>query len=205
MNPLEVVQRLTLYAYMLFGRFPEARFEPVVPISGMSPEDLAMKALTQLLDPTDHSVVWKNEYGEPTTLSVVAFLKSVLYRDYLDIKKSKELKSSISISSLKTADENGDKSEMHFDYFASKDASPEERAALHEERARIFEHFADEPELLELLSVQLDPEGYQAYTNQDLSKLLNKSVPEIENLKKRIMRKLLKLEAAEVHAPRKKQ
>ena len=73
------------------------------------------------------------------------------------------------------------------------------------EPARLLARFDDAPELKELLEVQLDPDGYCAYTNQDLAVLLappgkvltpealREIVSEIENRKKRLDRRLRRI------------
>src|SRR6266849_9330585 len=74
-DPEDLLRRLTLYAYSLFGCFPDPIFEPVMKFHGASPEDLAIAALTRLLDPDDHGVEWKPEHGPITKDSLLAFLK----------------------------------------------------------------------------------------------------------------------------------
>jgi hypothetical protein len=51
----------------------------------------------------------------------------------------------------------------------------------------------DEPELRDLLAVQLDPDGYMARTNQEVAQLLETTVSDIENRKKRLNRRLLRI------------
>jgi hypothetical protein len=48
--------------------------------------------------------------------------------------------------------------------------------------------------LKELLTVQLDPEGFQAFTNKELAVLLSTTVEEIESRKKKLMNRLFKLQ-----------
>lgn len=86
-DPEDLLQRLTLYAYSLFGCFPDPIFEPVMKVHGTSPEDLAVDALTRLLDPDDHRVEWKLDKGPMTRDSLLAFLKTVIFHDFIDMKR----------------------------------------------------------------------------------------------------------------------
>ena len=89
--------------------------------------------------------------------------------------------------------ENG-QDEKTLDDFIEKLESPEVRAIRTEQREQLLSKFNNEPELKELLTVQLDPDGYQAYTNKELAVLFSTSVDEIENRKKRLMNRLLRLQ-----------
>jgi DNA-directed RNA polymerase specialized sigma24 family protein len=193
MDPEDLLQRLTLYAYSLFGCFPDPLFEPVLRFHGESPEDLAIATVTRLLDPDDHTVRWKPSYGVMTRESLLAFLKTVLLHDFIDMKKKGMYKASIYLPLLSDNQEGGS-SEMTLDDFISKLESPEASAIRKEQREHLLSKFSNEPELQELLTVQLDPDGYQAYTNKELAALLNTSVDEIENRKKRLMNRLLRLQ-----------
>ena len=77
----EVMYRLTLYAYRLFGAFAQ---DGVAVLKngegGESPEDLAMTALGRFLDPGDRTVKWDGKKGgDPTTKGVIAYLRTVLH------------------------------------------------------------------------------------------------------------------------------
>ena len=87
-DPEDLLRRLTLYAYTLFGCFPDPIFEPVLKFHGASPEDLAIATLLRLLDPDDHSVEWKASYGSMTRHSLLGFLKTVLVHDFIDMKRA---------------------------------------------------------------------------------------------------------------------
>jgi hypothetical protein len=50
--------------------------------------------------------------------------------------------------------------------------------------------------LKEIVTLQLAPEGYNAFTNQELSRLLDTTVGDIEARKKRIKLRLRKLAAS---------
>ena len=192
-DPENILWRLTLYAYSLFGCFPSPLFEPVLKFHGASPEDLAVATLTRLLDPDDHKVSWKSEYGPMTKESLLGFLKTVLFHDFIDMKRKGMYKASMYLPLLAGKGEDGE-GEMSLDDFITQLESPEARAIRKEQHDQLLSRFTDEPELKELLTVQLDPDGYQAYTNKELAILLDTTVDEIENRKKRLMNRLLKLQ-----------
>jgi DNA-directed RNA polymerase specialized sigma24 family protein len=65
---------------------------------------------------------------------------------------------------------------------------------LKKERVRlIIEEFADDAKAQQLVRLQLDPQGYNAFTNQELAELLETSVDDIENRKKRVKNRLLQI------------
>lgn len=177
----ELLQRLTLYAYGLFGCYPSAEAEPALRVSGKSPEDLAMDVLTRYFDPHDTRVVWDASRGQ-----LLSYLKTVLWHDFLDLKRAGLYRGTVAADSL--------------DMLASPGPSPEMRVARAQQRARVLAALADEPELQALVALQLDPEGWPGFTNQELAARLGTSVAEIENRKKRLLRRLLKLGRAPVPA-----
>ena len=74
-----------------------------------------------------------------------------------------------------------------------------------ERKKAIIEEFSDDPEAQEMLTLQLDDDGYNAFTNQELAELLNTTVADIENRKKRVKTRLLRIqrrqsEGAQTHA-----
>lgn len=174
-HPGELIQRLTLYAYGLFGCFPHPAAEPALRVSGMSPEDLAMNVLTRLYDPADTSVHW-----DPARGPLLVYLKRVLWSDFVDLKRAALYR-------------NTSEPPESFDQWAAPQESPEARAARLENRDRILAHLASEPDLAALVAQQLDPDGWPGYTNQELAQRLHTTVSEIENRKKRLLHRLLKL------------
>jgi len=192
-DPEDLLQRLTVYAYSLFGCFPDPVFEPVMKFHAESPEDLAMATLVRLLDPDDHSVEWKSSYGTMTRDLLLGYLKTVLMHDFIDMKRKGMYKASFYIPLV--ADDSDDASgEMTLDDFIIKIETPEARAIRNQQREQLLLAFDGEPELKELLTVQLDPDGFQAYTNKELAALLNTTVDDVENRKKRLMNRLFKLQ-----------
>jgi hypothetical protein len=91
-----VLYRLALHAQSLFtaasclGR----RDELVLP-GGDSAADLVSATLLKLLDPFNTSVTWSSTKGPPTTAGVLAYLREVLKRDFLDLVRSKRAKTSV--------------------------------------------------------------------------------------------------------------
>jgi hypothetical protein len=61
---------------------------------------------------------------------------------------------------------------------------------LHSERlVWLVEQFKDDPELLEILRLQLERAGYNAFSSQELAKRLSTTVVEIENRRRRVIRR----------------
>jgi len=192
-DPEDLLRRLTLHAYAVFGCFPDPIFEPVIKFHAASPEDLAIATVTRLLDPDDHAVEWKPDYGPMTRDSLLRFLKTVLLHDFIDMKRKGMYKASIYMPTM-ADDPDGDGSEMTLDDFIARIESPEAKVIRRQQREQLLSKFDDEPELKELLTVQLDPDGFQAFTNKELAVLLGTTVDEIENRKKRLMNRLFKLQ-----------
>jgi DNA-directed RNA polymerase specialized sigma24 family protein len=169
---------------------------------GEGPEDLAMNLVLRFLDPQDSSVCWREDRGRPTTDGVYALLSKALDNDFLDLKKSKMYKTTVY---LETTSDDGDSPELTLEQLAVFLETAEGVVLKRERRAQIIEEFSDDPEAQEIVKLQLDPEGYNAFTNQELGQLLDTSVSDIENRKKRIRTRLLKIsrmqsEGAQTHA-----
>ncbi|MGH9486834.1 MAG: RNA polymerase sigma factor [Terriglobales bacterium] len=174
-GPGELLQRLTLYSYAIFGCFPQAKIEPALRVSGKSPEDLAMDVLTRYYDAGDAAVRWDPERG-----SLLAYLKTVLWHDFLDLKRAGLYRSA-------------SEAPESFDTLTGPAQSPELLAQRRQQRWRLLEQLADEPELEAIAALQTEEEGWPGYSNQELAAKLGTTVPEIENRKKRLLRRLLRL------------
>ena len=192
LDPVELLERLTLYAYELFGCFPNPHFEPVVRGSGDGPEDLALATFTKFLDPNDDSIKWKRA-ERPTLWSLLAFLKKVLQNDFLDLMKSKRYQTTV----IRDGKAQDGKTDLSLDDFASNDETPEVQVIRKQQREILLGKFANEPDLGDVLEAQLEPEAYNAYTNKDLASLLSTNVSDIENRKKRLSLRLRKLQKGE--------
>lgn len=198
-----VLFRLTRYAQGLFGAVRSLGMEPVDVAcpGGEGPEDLAMNLLLRFLDPQDASVRWRQGWGRPTTDSVYALLRKALDNDFLDLKKSKRYKTTVYLDT-----ENGVGGQaLTLEQLAVYYETPEGAALKQERRRLLIEEFSDDPEAQEMLKLQLDPDGYNAFTNQELAQLLDTTVPTIENRKKRVRTRLLTIrrrqtEGAQTHA-----
>src|SRR5580704_14335897 len=185
-----VLFRLTRHAQGLFGAFRSLSLEPidVAYAGGEGPEDLAMNLLMRLLDPQDHSVRWREDRGRPTTDGVYAMLSRALDNDFLDLKKSKRYKTTVYLETEGNADTSH---ELTLEQLAVYLETPEGELLKQERRRKLIEEFSDDSKAREMLELQLDPEGYNAFTNQELAQLLNTTVPDIENRKKRVRTRLL--------------
>lgn len=187
---VELFERLTRHAYTLYGCFPSPHFSPVMRGYGDSPEDLAKETITKFLDPEDTTVKWPSKRGTPAKAALLGYLKETLTNDFLDRKRSKRYKTQVELPPAETADENG----ITLDDLAVYWETPEAIAIRNQCCEQILAYLSDEPDLRDLLSVQLNPDGYQAYTNQERARLLDTTVDEIENRKKRLERRLLKFQ-----------
>jgi hypothetical protein len=187
----EVLLRLTRHSQALFGAFRALGFDSldVVYPGGDGPEDLAMNLVMKFLDPADHGVEWRDGQTRPSTERVYALLKKALERDFLDLKKSKRYQTTVYPSQQTGEDQTG----LTLEELAVYLETPE-GLFLKMERVRlIIEEFADDAKAQELVRLQLDPQGYNAFTNQELAELLETSVDDIENRKKRVKNRLLQI------------
>jgi hypothetical protein len=60
----------------------------------------------------------------------------------------------------------------------------------HKATAWLLEEFRQEPELEAILRLQLEMDGYNAFTNLELARMLTVPVAEIENRKRRLKTRL---------------
>jgi DNA-directed RNA polymerase specialized sigma24 family protein len=187
----DLLKRLTLYACVLFAVLPGHAREATVGGLGIGPEDLAQEVVVRFLDPEDYTVTWKASSGPPTRPRVFGYLKKVLQHDLFDLRKRHAHKKTVSMAPH--AEEGGDDPGPSLDAFPSNAQRPDVSAIKQERHGWLLEQFDGEPELRELLEVQLDPDGWNANTNIELADLLGSSVAEIENRKRRLMRRLAAL------------
>jgi DNA-directed RNA polymerase specialized sigma24 family protein len=188
----EVLGRLTLHALNLNAAMVCAGLKEKVLPGGDSAADLAQTTLLKFLDPQDTSVKWNEQKGQPTTPGVLAYLRKVLTRDFLDLKKSVRYQKTIYENPNEGATEGIG---MTFDQMAGTLETAEDMVNKAQEIEWILKQFETQPELKEIAKLQLDPRGYNAFSNQELAKLLDTPVHEIENRKKRIKLILRKLAA----------
>lgn len=208
----EVLKRLTLYARRLFFAYAGLTgADTALPGLGVGPDDLAVGTILKFLDPEDYTVRWQKKHGTATTAGVVAYLKSVLRNDLLDLLKAKAHETTVIVETQPDGDHDQDGGQgsprmLTLDEFVSAVEGPDGKAIREQLQARLLARFDAEPDLRDLLEVQLDPDGYCAYTNQDLALLLlapagktltrvelAEAVSEIENRKKRLDRRLRKI------------
>jgi DNA-directed RNA polymerase specialized sigma24 family protein len=155
-----------------------------------SPEDLAKEIITKLLDPDDRTVKWPAGRGKATKAALLGYLKEALTHDFIDRKRLKRYTTTAEWPPVETDDPNG----ISFDELAVYLTTPEAVAIWNECYDQLLPYLADEPDLRDLLTIQLTPEDYQACTNQEIAKLLDITVDEVENRKKRLQRRLLKFQ-----------
>lgn len=191
----DVLKRLTLYACVLFAVLPDQAREVTVGGLGIGPEDLAQEVVLRFLDPQDHTVTWKTSSGTPTPSRLLSYLKKVLQHDLFDLRKRHAHKKTVSTEAHAQEEAEANGPPQSLDDFPARTESPDDAAIKGEQHEWLLRQFDSEPALRELLEVQLDPEGWNAHTNLELADLLGTSVPEIENRKKRLMRRLAALAA----------
>jgi DNA-directed RNA polymerase specialized sigma24 family protein len=163
---------------------------------GEGAKDLASSTLLKFLDPLDQSVTWSAIQGEPTTSGVIAYLREVLRRDFLDIVRSKRARTTVYVDSYESND-----GEVRADMDGNAlitEATPELIVLERERLDGLLSHFSSEPTLYELLHLQCEPHGYNGFTNQELAQILGTSVRDIEKRKKRIKVRLKKIAGAAV-------
>jgi len=163
----------------------------VVLPGGDSAADLASATLLKLLDPLDTSVTWSPTKGPPTTAGILAYLREVLRRDFLDLVRSKR-----ATTSVYPDDERADGQDLSgstIDQRVASYGNPEDEHLQSERLVWLVEQFKDDPELLEILRLQLEPAGYNAFSSLELAKRLSTTVVEIESRRRRVIRRLRKL------------
>jgi DNA-directed RNA polymerase specialized sigma24 family protein len=187
-----VLLRLTRHAQGLFGSVRSLGVESVdiAYAGGEGPEDLAMNLLLRFLDPKDDKVRWNEGLGRPSTDGLYAFLRRALDRDFLDLKKSKRYRTTVY---LEREDRDGVQ-ELTLEQLAVYLETPEGTLLKQERKKAIIEEFSDDPEAQEMLKLQLDDDGYNAFSNQELAQLLDTTVADIENRKKRVKNRLLRIQ-----------
>ena len=187
-----VLLRLTRYAQALFGAPRALGAEPVwlACPGGEGPEDLAAQLLLRFVDPQDSTVKWNQAHGHPTTEGVLALLIKALKRDYFDLKKSKRYTTTIYPEVSEREDETDG---LTLGQLANFLETPEGKLLKRERVAGLIKEFAEDSTAQEILSLQLSPEGYNAFSNQELAELLDTTVSDIENRKKRVKSRLLSI------------
>jgi hypothetical protein len=134
----EVLDRLTLHAQNLSTALLCVGFDEKVFPGGDSAADLAKTTLLKFLDPSDRSVHWSDGRGQPTTSNVLAYLRKVLERDFLDQKKSSRYRTTI--YEKPPGDEEGDTG-VTLDQMAGTFDTPEGAAVRHQRVEWILKQF----------------------------------------------------------------
>jgi DNA-directed RNA polymerase specialized sigma24 family protein len=193
----EVLNRLALHAQNLAGVCMCLGLDEIALPGGEGAGDLASATLLRFLDPEDTSVKWSEARGQPTTSSLLAYLRKVLEHDFLDLKKKKSYQTTVYVDVVDRDDKQGEeKAGITLDQLAAELETPEGKTLRLERVNWILKQFDGEPELKEIVELQLDPQGYNAFTNQELAELLSTTVRDIEARKKRIKSRLRRLAAS---------
>ena len=121
----------------------------------------------------------------------LAYLREVLRRDFLDLVRSKRARTSVYPDDERA--DGQELSESTIDQRVASYGNPEDEHLQSERLVWLVEQFKDDPELLEILRLQLEPAGYNAFSSQELAKRLSTTVVEIENRRRRVIRRLRKL------------
>lgn len=189
----EVLYRLALHARRLITAARCLGVEELVLPGGDSPEDLASATLLKLLDPRNSSVVWSESKGPPTSEGLMAFLRVVLERDFLDLVRSRRYRDTLYPDH---SEENTGRQEFSADWLeniATSSTNPEQEAVNHKATGWLLNQFREDPELEAILRLQLEMDGYNAFSNLELSRMLAVPVAEIENRKRRLKSRLKSL------------
>jgi DNA-directed RNA polymerase specialized sigma24 family protein len=159
-------------------------------ITGKTANDFVAEAIVRLVDPRDTTIEWDAKRGKPTTDSVMALLREVIRRDFIDAKKVPRYTKTRAIDDEKKA---------HDVTAAGK--SPEETAVERVDRNRIRDQLLAfigdrDPDVVAYLSMQLSDDGVVGYPPRKAAQLLNTTVQEINNRKKRVAGYLKEFEAS---------
>lgn len=186
----EVLHRLALHARHLITAARCLGVEDLELPGGDSPVDLASATLLKFLDPRDATVVWSESKGPPTTAGLLAFLRLVLERDFLDLVRSKRYRATVYPDRNKEDIEPQGVDGDWFDSLPADSPGPENEAMSRKVRVWLLEQFREEPDLEAILRVQLEMDGYNAFSNLELARMLAVPVAEIENRKRRLKTRL---------------
>lgn len=182
-----VYEALMLHAHGLIGTSALAGYERVATSGecGETAEDLAGATFLAFINPENRSVKMKSDQNPRTVASVIAYLKKVQYHDFLDEKKRAWRR--VPGESLVPPAEGSDTEVAWEDQVPIASASPEDSALLEVQRQKVLAHFEPFSDLYEIVELMFDPD-FHDYKNADLAILLNTTVSEIENRKKKITR-----------------
>src|SRR6267143_6897854 len=140
----EVLNRLVLYAQSLSAAMVCAGLQERILPGGESAEDLAMATLLKFVDPLNTSVKWSEQKAEPTTATVLAYLRKVLERDFLDLKKSKRYRTTVYVDAY---GDDEDEAGITLEQLAKMFETPEGEAQRRQQVEWVLKQFDLEPEL----------------------------------------------------------
>lgn len=206
---LEVLDRLTLESLRMFNANRFVSGERVLASYGDGFEDLAQRAILDLLDEDNPKLTWSAVKGPATTRGVVALLSTALRHDYLDMVRAKRLKGQIPV----VASTDDDDEVTHIRELTAPGAAADERLLKREEtrirhediaqrRKRLDDDFKARPDedlQLYLMHV-LDGGDYTHHTPRDVAKELGVDVKQIYLLKEKLERRINRLFKEELAA-----
>jgi DNA-directed RNA polymerase specialized sigma24 family protein len=176
------------YAYRLYltaGLLSEQVLRPY----GKSPEDYVQEVLTRLWDESDTGVNWNTARGKPTTQGVIAFLKKVLLNDFIDDRRERSQHRRTQGLTPATADDGADALDPPDSRQPSQEVLVDK---VHRDRLfeQLFESASGDEPLEEYLLLQCGDDGYNGYTPARAAELLNTTVDDIQNRKRKCSRLL---------------
>ena len=191
-------RRLLLYARYLFIAGGLEGEMGVLEGFGDGANDLAMEVLRSFIDPDDGSVSWDTRLGKATTSSVFGFLKKILYRDFLDKRRSPRHKGKTNVAE---ADKTNESTSAYTSPAADAERDCIESKLMDKIHRQdmldvIQDHLALHPddEVEEYLILQfLDRDTYAAYKPQEAAEKLDWPVSRVNNVKKKLARLLNQL------------
>ena len=176
----------------------------MIPGFGDGPEDLVQDAISRLYDSDDTGVLWKAS-TRPTTDGVVAYLRKVIWHDFLDMKKAPRTNVVVTADTWEEEVEEDRGRSSSVLVLESEEPRADEGYELAIDRSKrdaALEWLASRwPDALieSYIRVQLDVhDGFQECKNQEAAERLGTSVTAIQNMKKRLHLRLRKL-ATQVH------
>ncbi len=198
-NWREVLDRLRLAAYRLFGIAKLAGYERVLESFGIGPEDLANDVLMSFISRQAAKRSWDTAaYGEPNTRSVFKYLERALINDFNDKDAATRRKTQQSLYT--DGDEGGNRASEPIDANPSPEAIVLHRDAVEKAKARMAQDFTEHPDsdLERYFELQFDGDRYLPYKPRGAAAQLRLDVREIYLLKDKLERRIYRIFGTEL-------